>query len=130
MSDERPWPQAATPARLYPFAHKLRRSMTRPERLLWSQLRLDVRGPRYRRIPNWRPQVAFGPYVLDFYSDQYLLAIEVDGPSHQHHRRYDAKRDAFFRHLGIRTIRFTNDDVLCSVHAVMDTVRDSLPLMP
>ncbi len=58
-------------------ARDLRRSLTRPEAMLWinlSRRRLD--GLHFRR------QHPLGPYILDFYCAEARLAVEVDGESH------------------------------------------------
>ena len=57
-------------------ARKLRRAMTKPERLLWWALKADQTGFHFRK------QHAAGPYVLDFYCDRARLCVEVDGLSH------------------------------------------------
>lgn len=51
----------------YRRARKLRREMTKPERLLWWALKADKTGFHFRR------QHAAGPYVLDFYCDRVKL---------------------------------------------------------
>jgi very-short-patch-repair endonuclease len=55
------------------FAKLLRRSMTRPERLLWNApRRSQLNGLHFRR-----QQIA-GDFILDFYCDAARNAIEVD----------------------------------------------------
>ena len=71
------------------FAKLLRRTMTRPERLLWSALRRSqLDGLHFRR-----QQIA-GDSVLDFYCDTARLAIELDGSSHDLRGERDESRDA------------------------------------
>lgn len=93
------------------FALRSRRHPTRHEAILLQHL--DA---------SWRAQAPIGPYVLDFFCDVRLLAIEIDGSTHRNLRRYDAKRDAYFRRIGIRTIRFTNDDVENRLSDVIETI--------
>jgi very-short-patch-repair endonuclease len=50
--------------------------MTQPEKILWSLLRRNQRGLRFRR------QHPMGPYILDFYAASAKLCVEVDGPAH------------------------------------------------
>lgn len=40
-----------------------------------------------------------------------MLAIEIDGSSHNEKKEHDRRRDADFRSIGIRTIRIKNKDV-------------------
>ena len=56
------------------FAKLLRRTMTRPERMLWNAIRRSQRNGLHFR----RQQIA-GDFVLDFYCDAARLAIELDG---------------------------------------------------
>ncbi|MBX7131138.1 MAG: DUF559 domain-containing protein [Fimbriimonadaceae bacterium] len=66
-------------------AQQLRREMTDGERILWSELRYDKLGFRFKR------QVPMSTYILDFYCPAALLAIEVDGEIHD--PAVDAIRD-------------------------------------
>ena len=52
-------------------------------------------------------------YFLDFFIPQKSLAIEIDGRYHQseEQKKHDEERDARFRSIGIRTIRFTTDEI-------------------
>ena len=59
------------------FARSLRRRATYAEALLWRRLRdRQVDGVKFRR------QYPIGEYVLDFYSVEHRLALEVDGSQH------------------------------------------------
>ena len=57
-------------------AKDLRRSMSPPEVLLWTRLRV-LRGDG----PTFRRRHPIGPYIADFYCAAAKLVIEVDGPS-------------------------------------------------
>ena len=97
----------------------LRRSPTDAERRLWQRLR-----SRQLERTKFRRQYAFGPYVLDFYSPQYRLAIEVDGSSHvtPEGQVLDAARTEYLRGRGVRVLRFTNVEVLTATDVVLETV--------
>ncbi len=71
--------------------------MSATERRLWSVLRRDQLGCRFRR------QFPVGPYVLDFFCPERRLCVEVDGP--------DEDRDRFLRELGIRTLRIRAEEL-------------------
>jgi very-short-patch-repair endonuclease len=95
-------------------ARRLRREAPFPERLLWSRLRAgQIGGVRFRR------QHPAGVYVLDFYCPAARVAIELDGVSHEGRERYDAERTAHVESLGIRVIRFTDDEVLRDLDGVV-----------
>lgn len=48
-------------------------------------------------------------YKPDFYKDG--IIIEIDGDSHKQQRAIDRKKEEFFKLLGIKTFRFSNDFV-------------------
>lgn len=56
------------------------------------------------------PQQQHGGYIVDFYSQQFMLALEADGPVHIRQKVEDAKRDDELMKLGIRTLRLTPGD--------------------
>ena len=58
--------------KLTPRAQQLRKNMTKEERKLWYEYLRDY--PH-----QFRRQVAFGNYILDFYCAAAKLAIELDG---------------------------------------------------
>ena len=52
-----------------------------------------------------------GRYILDFYCSKLMLAIEIDGISHDKKQYQDKNRDWYLEIRGIITIRYTNDQV-------------------
>ena len=48
-------------------------------------------------------------YKPDFYKDG--IIIEIDGDSHKQQKEIDRKKEEFFKLLGIKTFRFSNDFV-------------------
>ena len=62
--------------RLKQFARKLRNKSTLSEVLLWKQIKAKALGVEFHR------QVPIDKYVVDFYSHELFLAIEIDGISH------------------------------------------------
>ena len=83
--------------------------MSLPEVLLWQRLRGRREGH-----PAFRRQHPIGPYVLDFFCARARLCVEIDGGAHGFGDRpqADARRDAYLRHCGIRTIRYSAETVL------------------
>ncbi len=79
--------------------------MTMPERTLWSLLRRQQQGLRFRR------QHPIGPFILDFYCPAAKLCVEIDGPSHAEQAEYDARRDRWLAERGIKVLRFSAEDV-------------------
>jgi very-short-patch-repair endonuclease len=94
--------------------------MTRLEKMVWNFLG-KADGPW-----GFAPQVVKGPYVLDFYSQKYLLAVEADGPSHLKSAEADRKRDDYLAKQGIVTLRLTRSDFVRSqpqqLYAMMEAI--------
>jgi very-short-patch-repair endonuclease len=99
---------------LIPKSRKLRRDMTDAERKLWSLLRNNRLGVKFRR------QVPYDFYILDFYCVKARLVIEVDGAQHftREGKRWDKIRDADLRSDGLEVLRFTNAEVLTNIDGV------------
>ncbi len=97
-------------------ARQLRQRMSLPERLLWNSLKAKQTGLRFRR------QQPAGPYILDFYCHSAKLCVEVDGESHDFQGEYDARRDAWLRSQGVRTLRISARDVLNDLNAVVQFI--------
>ena len=90
--------QASTNAR--EFAKSLRREMTGGERLLWTRVRREQLGFKFRR------QHPLGSFVADFACLGPLLIVEIDGSQHAEQKAYDTRRDEFFKRRGFDVMRF------------------------
>ncbi|OZC02175.1 endonuclease domain-containing protein [Rubricoccus marinus] len=103
-----------------PFARRLRRDATFPERLLWSRLRRRQLGVRVLR------QRPVGRYVVDFLAPDVGLVVEVDGRSHDRRMAHDAARERYLVGQGLRVIRVTNDEVVAELDAVIERICSAL----
>jgi very-short-patch-repair endonuclease len=109
------------------LARRLRRTMSRPEVLIWVRLR-----ERSEDAPVFRRQHPVGPYVADFFCAAARLVVEVDGAIHaeEAQRRHDERRDAYLRGLGLRVIRVTGAEVMADPDTCTDgIVRTALAMM-
>ena len=104
------------PDRKRAFARSMRREPTEAEARLWEELR----GRRLDGI-KFRRQVPFDPFIADFFCADAKLVIEVDGSQHGVSAS-DPRRTAFFARLGLRVLRFWNDEVLQEMNTVCDTI--------
>lgn len=88
------------------------------ERLLWSRIRRDACGAKFRR------QVSVGAFVLDFYCPTLRLALEIDGPTHENDEAVarDSTRQQYIEALGVRFLRFTNEQVYHHLPDVVETI--------
>jgi len=103
-------------------AKELRREMTPAEKLLWQQIRAKKLGVRFRR-----QQVIQG-FIVDFYCHKAALVVEVDGDIHDLQKEEDARREKALSELGLRVVRFGNDEVVRNVSAVVGRIRDSISI--
>lgn len=89
------------------YRRKLRKNSTPQEIILWSRLRKNQLGFRFRR------QHSIGKYIVDFYCSEKNLIIEVDGGQHDEEsaRKYDEKRSEYLKRLGFRVLRFWDRDI-------------------
>lgn len=56
-------------------------------------------------------QVPINEYIVDFYCHELALAIEIDGYTHDYNYEKDVKRQKVLEALGIRVVRFSEEDV-------------------
>ena len=101
----------------------LRNSMPSAEVIVWSRLqKRQLHGCKFRR------QFSVGSYVLDFYSTELKLAIEIDGDSHFQAGAdtHDRARQTSIEQLGVKFIRFTNNDVYRNLGGVLDLISETI----
>jgi very-short-patch-repair endonuclease len=98
------------------LAKRLRNNMTFSEVKLWNELKGGkLMGYDFDR------QRAIGNYIEDFYCKDVLLAIEVDGITHEEERAQfkDARRQEELESLGVHFLRFNALLVINKVEAVV-----------
>ncbi len=98
-------------------AKELRREMTPAEKLLWQEVRANKLGVRFRR-----QQVIQG-FIVDFYCHQVGLVVEVDGDVHDLQKEEDERREKVLREMGLKVVRFGNDEVVRDLSAVVGKIR-------
>lgn len=98
-------------------AQSLRKNMTKEERRLWYEY--------LRSYPfQFRRQVSFGNYILDFYCAAAKLAVELDGSQHYgpEGKEYDVRRTAYLNSINIHVLRFSNSDVMKNLSGVCQKI--------
>lgn len=114
-----------TPNRIIPYnsklkqlARNLRNHSTLSEILLWNQLKNKrIEGYDFHR------QVPIGNYILDFFCDELLLAIEIDGISHEEKYDCDRKRQESIEKYGIRFLRFDDTEVKRNMEGTVEAIK-------
>ncbi len=97
----------------------MRSTPTDAEKKLWSLLRCGaLEGRHFRR------QVPVGGYIVDFCCISAGLGVEADGGQHYDSEaiEYDIRRTEELRRLGIRIIRFADDEILKHPEAVQEAI--------
>ena len=91
---------------IVPTAKMLRKNMTKEEKHLWY----DFLRTYYVRFSR---QKVLGKFIVDFYSAQAKLVIELDGSGHytEEGMRYDKERTAFLEEYGLKVIRIQNTEI-------------------
>ena len=109
-------------------APTLRSGMTDAERRLWSCLRSEQLGVKFRR------QHPLGTYVADFACLAPKLIVQLDGSQHADQVDYDLRRDAFFQTQGFAVLRFPSNAPLMQLESVAQAIANRLhelaPLAP
>ncbi len=118
MPTQRTGPREIFRQTLVSRAREMRKGMPAAEVALWNRLRGDQLGVRFRR------QHRIGSYIADFFAHAVKLVVEVDGDSHDERRDYDEKRTYWMSRKGLNVVRFTNEDVLNNLDAVMQSIAD------
>ncbi|MEO0395523.1 MAG: endonuclease domain-containing protein [Cyanobacteria bacterium P01_A01_bin.137] len=101
-------------------ARQLRQNMTQGEIILWQQLkRKQMMGYDFDR------QRPIDQFIVDFYCKALHLAIEIDGSSHDslEAQAKDQERQAILEALGIRFLRFRDQDVKQNIDAVCQVIK-------
>ena len=101
----------------------LRNNSPQAEILLWAKLKHSrLGGHKFRR------QCSIDRFVVDFYCPRKKLAVEIDGGSHTGGEavEYDKERQEFIESLGIRLIRFTNEEVYKNLDEVISRIIENL----
>jgi very-short-patch-repair endonuclease len=101
------------------FSRDLRKNQTSAEKLLWDK----IRKKQILGIQFYRQKPIFN-YIADFYAAEAKLIIELDGKQHsiQQQNLNDRYRDEVLLQLNLKTLRFTNDQVIDNINAVLKVI--------
>lgn len=114
------------PPRIIPYAphlkelaRRLRNNMTLGEVILWKHLKgKQMHGYDFDR------QRPIDRFIVDFYCKKLMLAIEIDGSSHdsEEAQQRDIERQIRLESLGVRFLRFREEDVRDRTHEVLAAI--------
>ncbi|TRX01044.1 endonuclease domain-containing protein [Flavobacterium gawalongense] len=105
--------------KLTELARRLRNDSTETEIFLWLKLKgKQLYGYDFHR------QKPIDNYILDFFCYELMLAIEVDGYSHEFLEVYnkDILKENRINELGITILRFSDEQVLKDMENVLRAI--------
>ncbi|KST62417.1 endonuclease domain-containing protein [Mastigocoleus testarum] len=102
-------------------AKQLRKNMTPGEIILWKHLK----GKQMCNC-DFDRQRPIDRFIVDFYCKKLMLAIEIDGSSHDspEAQARDRRRQARLEFLGVRFLRFREEEVRSGVEGVLEVIED------
>lgn len=104
---------------IFKNAAELRSNPTKAEEILWQHLKSkQLNGIKFRR------QHPVKKFILDFYSHEFKVGIELDG---YHHNQtsiqfYDNDRSQILSEYGIRILRISNTLVFEDISLVKENI--------
>ena len=98
-------------------AKLMRKNMTREEKYLWHEFLKQYPVKFYR-------QKILGNYIVDFYCYKAEIIVEIDGKHHfeEFNFEYDNIRAQYFKSMEIKTMRFTNEQILNNPQHVFNLI--------
>ena len=96
-----------------------RKSQTTPPQL--DQLWMFFKGTQMCGY-DFNRQKPLDEYIVDFFCNELKLAIEYDGISHGGRKKYDERKRRKLESIGIRFLRFNDNDVYYSTEKVLGEI--------
>jgi len=100
------------------LSRQLRTNSTKTEIILWKNIKGKVLGYEFHR------QVPIDEYIVGFYCHELSLAIEIDGYTHFYNYDKDILRQERLEHLGLRVLRFNDEDVKKHLNDVLRMIKN------
>ena len=97
--------------------------MPLPEVIIWKHIRGKQLGVKFRR------QYTIGNRILDFYSPEAMLGIEIDGETHfisYESRQEEIEKDKKLENQGIKILRFLNPEVMKNLEGVVTVILEEI----
>lgn len=74
-------------------------------------------------VGRCRGQIIAG-FIVDFYCHKAALVIELDGSVHDLQQKEDANREKALKDIGLRIVRFGNDEILRNLSTVLEKIKE------
>lgn len=107
----------------------LRKHAKNSEKVFWENVRNRkiLNYKFYRQYPLFFDY--FGKetfYIADFYCFEKKLVIEIDGGYHKRQEKYDELRTEIINMLGLKVVRFNNEEIGCNINHVLTKLKYEL----
>ena len=94
-------------------------SKSKAEQVLWKLvLSKGQSGTKFKR------QRPIGNYIIDFFSSELKLVIEIDGNSHVSKSESDFEREEYLISNGFHILRFSERDVVLNLREVQNQIQN------
>ncbi|MBE0427650.1 MAG: endonuclease domain-containing protein [Nitrospirae bacterium] len=103
------------------LALQLRNNSTKAEINLWHYIKgRQLMGYDFHR------QKPIGNWIVDFFCNKLMLAIELDGYTHSFEEVFkkDKEKEQSLQELGITILRFKDEDVMNNVEGVLEHIEE------
>ena len=109
---------------------ELRKNSTEAEREFWEAVRTKKLGKKfYRQFPFFHDITGKETFfVADFYCHEEKLIVELDGKYHQYRLKEDKERTKILNCLGLRVIRFRNEEIINDLSGVVMKIKKEMGL--
>lgn len=105
---------------LVPLAQKLRNNSTISESFLWQELKENRLGVHFER------QKPLGEYIVNFYSPELMLAVDIEGHGSGHQSEYNKQRLQEVEKLGVRVIHYTDMQIKRDIRRVINGIKQQI----
>ncbi len=108
---------------------ELRKNSTNAERIFWENVRnKKFNGKKfYRQHPIYHDITGRETFfIADFFCHSEKLIIELDGKYHQYRLKEDNERTEILNQLGLRVVRFSNDEIINDLNNVLLKLKKQL----
>ncbi|HSW55947.1 MAG TPA: DUF559 domain-containing protein [Ignavibacteriaceae bacterium] len=107
----------------------MRKNSTKAERIFWEKVRnKKFLGKKfYRQHPIFHDITGKETFfVADFYCFTDKIIIELEGKYHKYRLKKDVERTKILNYLGLRVIRFSNDEIINNLEEVLLEIKNIL----
>ena len=107
----------------------LRKKSTEAEKIFWEAVRNHkFYGKKFYRQHTFYYNITDKEtfFIADFFCFSEKLIIELDGIYHQYRLKEDEERTKILNHLGLKVIRFSNDEIMYDLNGVFIKIKKLL----